>query len=93
MIVEKAARMAEMMNVPILGLVENMSYIECSDCGKKISVFGESHIDEIAAAHNTKVLGKLPIKPEIAAAVDAGCIEDIDGGQWLSAAADVIEAL
>ena len=93
MIVEKAARMAEMMNVPILGLVENMSYIECPDCGKKISIFGESKIEYAAAAHNTKVLGRLPIKPEIAAAVDAGCIEDIDGGKWLSAAADVIEAL
>ena len=93
MIVEKAARMAEMMNVPILGLVENMSYIECSDCGKKISVFGESHIDEIAAAHNTKVLGKLPIKPEIAAAVDAGAIEGIAGGDWISAAVDAVESL
>ena len=93
MIVEKAARMAEMMNVPILGLVENMSYIECSDCGKKISVFGESHIDEIAAAHNTKVLGKLPIKPEIAAAVDAGAIEGIAGGDWIAAAVDAVESL
>lgn len=93
MIVEKAARMAEMMNVPILGLVENMSYIECPDCGKKLSVFGESHIDEIAAAHKTRVLGKLPIKPEIAAAVDAGAIEGIAGGDWLSAAVDTIQAL
>ena len=93
MIVEKAVRMAEMMNIPILGLVENMSYIECSDCGKKISVFGESHIDEIAAAHNTKVLGKLPIKPEIAAAVDAGAIEGIAGGDWISAAVDAVESL
>lgn len=93
MIVEKAARMAEMMNVPILGLVENMSYIECPDCGKRLSVFGESHIDEIAAAHNTRVLARLPIKPEIAAAVDAGAIEGIAGGDWLSAAVDAVEAL
>lgn len=93
MIVEKAAKMAEMMNVPILGLVENMSYIECPDCGKKISVFGESKIDEIAAKYNTVVLGKLPIKPEIAAAVDSGNIESVNGGEWLSKAAEVIEAL
>lgn len=93
MIVEKAARMAEMMNVPILGLVENMSYVECPDCGKKYSIFGESHIEDIAAAHNTRVLGKLPIKPEIAAAVDAGAIESIAGGDWLAAAVDAAEAL
>ena len=80
MIVEKAVRMAEMMNIPILGLIENMSYIECPDCGKKISVFGESHIEEAAAAHSTKVLGRLPIRPEFASAVDAGAVEGISGG-------------
>lgn len=93
MIVEKAVRMAEMMNIPILGLVENMSYVECPDCGKKFSIFGESKLDQIASQHNTKVLGKLPIKPDIAAAVDAGAIESISSVEWLSSAADVIAAL
>ena len=75
MIVEKAANMARMMNIPILGLVENMSYVECPDCGKKIYVFGESHIDEIAAQYQVPVLAKIPVDPELAAACDAGKIE------------------
>ncbi|MCI5943531.1 MAG: Mrp/NBP35 family ATP-binding protein [Eubacterium sp.] len=78
MIVEKAANMARMMQIPILGLVENMSYVECPDCGKKISVFGESHIDEIAAQYDVPVLAKLPIDPELAAACDAGKIEFVE---------------
>ena len=75
MIVEKAANMARMMNIPILGLVENMSYVECPECGKKIYVFGESHIDEIAAQYQVPVLAKIPVDPELAAACDAGKIE------------------
>lgn len=75
MIVEKAANMARMMNIPILGLVENMSYVECPDCGKKIYVFGESHIDEIAVQYQVPVLAKIPMDPELAAACDAGKIE------------------
>ena len=75
MIVEKAANMARMMNIPILGLVENMSYVECPDCGKKIYVFGESHIDEIAAQYQVPVLAKIPVDPELAAACYAGKIE------------------
>ncbi len=75
MIVEKAANMARMMHIPILGLVENMSYVECPDCGKKIYVFGESHIDEIAALYQVPVLAKIPVDPELAAACDAGKIE------------------
>ena len=75
MIVEKAANMARMMNIPILGLVENMSYVECPDCGRKIYVFGESHIDEIAAQYQVPVLAKIPMDPELAAACDAGKIE------------------
>ena len=93
MIVEKAVRMAEMMNIPILGLVENMSYIECPDCGRKLPIFGESKIEAIAAEHNTRVLGKLPIRPEIAAAVDSGNIELINAAEWLSEAGDIIAAL
>ncbi|MBQ9921172.1 MAG: P-loop NTPase, partial [Clostridia bacterium] len=75
MIVEKAVNMAKMMNIPILGIVENMSYITCPDCGKRIKVFGESHIDDIAAKHELNVLGKIPMDPVIAAACDAGNIE------------------
>lgn len=75
MIVSKAVKMAEMMNVPILGLVENYSYVECPDCNKKIAVFGESHVDEIAKEHNLKVLAKLPIDPALAAACDSGNVE------------------
>lgn len=69
MIVEKAVKMANMMNVPILGLVENMSYFVCPDCGKKHNIFGESHIDEIAERYNTKVLAKLPIDSDLAKCV------------------------
>lgn len=93
MIVEKAMRMAEMMNIPVLGLVENMSYVECPDCGKKFSIFGESKLEEIAEQHKTRVLGRLPIKREIAAAVDAGVIESIPGGDWLALAANAVAAL
>lgn len=93
MIVEKAMRMAEMMNIPVLGLVENMSYVECPDCGKKFSIFGESKLEEIAQQHKTRVLGRLPIKREIAAAVDAGVIESISVGDWLALAANAVAAL
>lgn len=70
MIVKKAYNMATKMNIPVLGLVENYSYLECPDCGKKISVFGESHIDEIAAELRTEVLGRIPISPEVAQIVE-----------------------
>ena len=73
MIVEKAVKMANMMNVPILGLVENMSYFVCPDCGKKHSIFGESHIDEIAQNLGVEVLGKIPIDPKIAEIVEEEC--------------------
>lgn len=90
MIVEKAVKMAKMMNVPILGVVENMSYFMCPDCGKKYSVFGESHIDEVAKRYGTKVLAKLPIDPEIAKFVDNGQVEFL-GGDYLNDAAAQIE--
>ena len=89
MIVEKAVKMAGLMNVPILGPVENMSYFTCPDCGKKISVFGESHIDEIAASYNVPVLGKLPIDPGLAKQCDMGVIEAFEG----NGLADGVEAL
>lgn len=90
MIVAKAVKMAQMMNVPILGIVENMSYFMCSECGKKHSIFGDSKIEEIAAEYNTKVLAKLPIDPELASSVDNGTIENFEG-DYLSDAADIIE--
>lgn len=86
MIVKKALNMANLMNIPVLGLVENMSYLECPDCGKKISVFGESHIDETAKETGTEVLAKLPINPKLASACDAGMIELFEG-DWLDGAA------
>lgn len=75
MIVGKAVKMANMMNVPIIGLVENMSYAVCPDCGKHINVFGESHIDKTAEQFGLRVLAKLPIDPEVAKLVDNGLLE------------------
>ena len=86
MIVAKAVKMAQKMDIPILGLVENMSYLECPDCGKKISVFGESHIDEIAKEYNIPVLAKLPIDPKVAEHVDNGTIEYLER-DWFDLAA------
>ena len=85
MIVEKALNMAGMMNIPVAGIVENMSYALCPDCGKHVEVFGESHAEEIAARFDTKVLGRLPINLKLAAACDAGLIELFDGN-WLDQA-------
>ena len=92
MIVSKAVEMAKMMNVPVMGLVENMSYVQCPDCGKTIHVFGESHIDEVAAKYALKVVGKLPMDPKLAWACDKGAIELFEG-DWLEGAADIIESL
>lgn len=78
MIVEKAVNMAGMMKIPVLALVENMSYFACPDCGKKHTIFGESHIDDIAARHNIKTVCKMPINPKLAAATDAGTVELFD---------------
>ena len=75
MIVEKAVKMAGLMNVPVLGIVENMSYVKCPDCGKEIHVFGEGKLDEIAAVYDIKLTAKLPIEPKLAAACDKGLIE------------------
>lgn len=92
MIVGKAVKMAEMMNIPIIGIAENMSYAECPDCGKKINIFGESKIDEVAAEFNLKVLGRLPMNPDLSAACDSGNIEEYKG-DWLNTASDIIEKL
>ncbi|QAT42141.1 P-loop NTPase [Aminipila luticellarii] len=90
MIVGKAVKMAQLMNVPILGIVENMSYFVCPDCGKKYSIFGESHIEEVASQFNIKNVCRLPIHPELASKMDKGTIESFDGA-WLDELADCIE--
>ncbi len=91
MIVQKAVKMAQMMNVPILGLVENMSYFKCPDCGKKYQIFGDSHIDDIAAQYGTKVLAKLPIDPELAKNVDDGRVEFFQGAYLDDAAEEIMK--
>lgn len=78
MIVEKAVNMADMMDIPVLALVENMSYFTCPDCGEQHSIFGESHMDEIAAKHKITTIAKLPINPKLASATDTGMIELFD---------------
>lgn len=90
MIVAKAVNMAKKMNLPIVGIVENMSYLECPDCHKKIQVFGESHIEETAKEYGLKVLAKLPINPDIAQLVDAGKIEYIDTPYLEEAVQDIL---
>ena len=91
MIVGKAVKMAKMMNIPILGIVENLSYVECPDCGRHINVFGESHVDETAAEYGLEVLAKMPIAPQIAGLCDAGLIETFQG-DWLDGALKKIES-
>ena len=78
MIVAKAVKMAKMMNIPVLGFVENYSYLECPDCGKKINVFGKSHLDEIAAQFELPILARLPIDPKVAEAYDSGLMETVN---------------
>ena len=90
MIVQKAANMAQMMDIPVLGLVENMSYVICPDCGKEIRVFGDSHIEEIADKFGYKLLGKIPMDHKLAALVDKGWIEMMENN-YLDAAADTLE--
>ena len=91
-IVEKAVNMANMMNIPILGLVENMSYVKCPDCGKEITVFGKSNIDKIAQEFNLPVLARLPMEEKVSQAVDAGDIESLVSPE-LSEAAEKVESL
>ncbi len=91
MIVEKAANMASMMNIPVLGLVENMSYVKCPDCGKEIKVFGDSHIEKIAEKFGYDLLGKIPMDSKLAGACDKGLIELMEN-DYLDKAADTLEA-
>ena len=84
MIVAKAVNMAKLMNIPVLGLVENMSYITCPDCGRKIHMFGESQAEAVAAANGIKLLEQLPIDPVLSQEADAGKIEFNEGTQMES---------
>lgn len=89
MIVSKAVGMAKMMNIPVIGIVENMSYVRCPDCGREISVFGESHAQETADKFGIKLLAKCPLDPAAAALCDAGRAEELSA-PWLEPAADAV---
>ncbi len=91
-IVEKAVNMANMMKVPILGLIENMSYVKCPDCGKELRVFGENNIDGIAKDFSLKVLARIPVEQKMSVAVDNGEVESLTEG-YVDGAAEVIENL
>ena len=90
MIVEKALKMAELMNVPVLGIVENMAYFECDECHKRHYIYGKSDLDGIAAAHGVKNVARIPVLPELASLCDKGLIELFEG-DWLSDLSDKIE--
>lgn len=92
MIVTKAVNMAKLMNIPVLGIVENMSYFECPDCKKKHYIFGESHLEQIAKENNVSDIARIPIDPDLASQVDKGLIE-LFNGDWLEAMADSLEKL
>ena len=92
MIVEKAVKMANMMSIPVLGIVENMSYFECPDCGGKHSIFGDSHVDETAKKYGIENIARLPINPKIASAADKGMLELFEG-DWLDGMIDMIEGI
>lgn len=91
MIVKKAYNMANMMNIKVLGVVENFSYLLCPDCGKQIKLFGESHIDDVAKELGIEVLGKLPLNPEAAQIADEGKFFEIDNEEMLSKAIEVLQ--
>ena len=91
LIVSKAVNMAKLMNIPIIGIVENMSYVECPDCGKKIEIFGKSHTEETAKQFGIPVLARIPVNPELASQCDKGVIELFEG-DWMGAVADAVEA-
>ena len=92
MIVAKAVRMANMMNVPILGVVENMAYFMCPNCQEKHFIFGDSHLQEIVAKYNLEVLAQIPMEPELAKECDAGRIEGFQGG-WMEKAVEKVKSI
>lgn len=91
MIVEKAVKMADMMNIPVLGIVENMSYFVCDNCDKKHYIYGESHIEEIAAKHGIKNIAKLPIDSSFASFGDKGDIESADTSALEALAEEILK--
>lgn len=91
MIVEKAVKMANMMNVPVLGIVENMSYFVCPDCGKKHAIYGDSHVEEIAKEAGIPQIARLPIEPQIAQLCDRGMIEMVDGSELTDFAKEILK--
>src|SRR5574344_172691 len=92
MIVAKAVNMAEKMKIPVIGIIENMSYVKCPDCGKEIKVFGESKLEDTAKKYHLDILGRIPLDMKLAAACDKGMIELFDGN-WLDKAIDKIDAI
>ncbi len=92
MIVTKAVKMANMMHIPVIGFVENYSYLECPDCGKRIEVFGKSHLDEVAAEFNLPILARLPIDPRVAESYDAGRMESVNT-DLMAAVVEAVEKL
>jgi len=92
LIVSKAVKMAQMMKIPIIGLVENMSYFKCPGCGTETKIFGESHIEEIAREFSLPVLARIPVSPEISEACDAGTLEDLDA-PWMDEAVKTLEGI
>ena len=93
MIVTKAVRMAQMMDIPILGIVENMSWFQCDKCGEKHYIYGKGRLEEAAAKYGLRILARLPIRPDVAAAVDAGKVEEVDFPEMEAVAAGIAEAL
>lgn len=89
MVVEKAVKMAEMMSVPIVGIVENMSYLLCPDCGREIPLFGQGKTQAAAEAHGLSLLARMPIDPSLAQLTDQGRIEEFQG-QWLAPVAEAL---
>ena len=92
MIVEKAINLANLMNVPIIGLVESMSYVKCPDCGKEMHIFGKSHVDEISQEYGLPVLARIPIDERISTAVDEGNVESVDA-DFMKGAVDLISTM
>ena len=92
MIVSKAVKMANMMHKPVQGLVENYSFLQCPACGKKINVFGKSHVDEVAKEFGIPVLARLPINPTVAESFDAGLMETVDTAHLTEAVAAIENA-
>ena len=89
MIVEKAVNMAKLMNIPVLGIVENLSYYECPECHSRHFLFGESRLEEVAAQYGIPVIARIPIEPKLSAAADKGAIELFEG-DWLDGLTDAI---